>query len=52
MKNVFLIAAGVMLTACTYNVSMVHTEGQASDVIDETSTNAPNVAPTIALPKV
>ena len=41
-----------LTSACTYNVSMVHTEGQASDVIDETSTNAPNVAPQIDIPKV
>lgn len=26
---------------------MVHTEGQASDVIDDTNTNTPNISPTL-----
>jgi len=38
------------LTACTYNISLVHTEGQADNVVDETSTNTPRVAPTLNFP--
>lgn len=37
-------------TACTYNVSMAHTQGQADDVIDDTASNTPNVSPTITVP--
>jgi len=29
---------------------MAHTEGTAEDVIDDTSSNTPNVAPTISIP--
>lgn len=44
---VFLIV--LCLTACTYSITMVHTEGQADDVVDETSTNAPSTSATIPL---
>lgn len=37
-------------TSCTFNVSMAHTEGAASDVIDDTATNTPNVSPTVNIP--
>jgi hypothetical protein len=35
MKNI-LIIFGLLLSACTYTISMAHTEGSASDVIDDT----------------
>ncbi len=54
-----LLAAGMILLAgavcmmiqsCTYNVSLVHTEGQATDVGDETADASPDVKPDISLP--
>lgn len=42
-----ILALSATLTCCTYTISMVHTEGQASDVIDETNANTPNISPTI-----
>ncbi len=40
------------LTGCTYSITMVHTEGQATDVVDETATNTPStsVTPTVSIP--
>ena len=38
--------------SCTYSITMVHTEGTASDVVDETATNTPNVSPTITVPMI
>jgi len=38
------------LTSCTYSVSVVHTEGTASDVIDETQKSDPNINPNISIP--
>lgn len=35
------------LGSCTYNVSMAHTEGSATDVIDDNLTNTPDISPTI-----
>lgn len=40
------------LSSCTYSITQVHTQGQASDVVDETSTNSPSTSvkiPTRAL---
>lgn len=41
-----------LLTACTYSITMVHTSGTASDVVDETATNTPStsVTPTVSIP--
>ncbi len=51
MKKLFISAiACLMLQACTYNVSMAHTEGTATDVIDDTASNTPNIAPTVTVP--
>ena len=43
------ILAGVMCS-CTYSITMVHTEGQASDVVDETQTNTPDVKTSLSIP--
>lgn len=40
----------ILLKSCTYNVSMAHTQGTANDVIDDTSSNTPNVSPAITIP--
>ena len=50
-----LIVVGVCafvssLSSCTYSITMVHTEGTASDVVDETATNSPDVRPDITIP--
>ena len=37
MKNMFLVSlTGLLLTSCTYSIIMNHTEGVASDMVDET----------------
>lgn len=41
------------LASCTYSVSLVHTEGTASDVVDTDQKPSPNISPTItAIPGV
>lgn len=40
----------LLLSSCTCTISMVHTEGTASDVIDETSTASPDVSPSLTVP--
>lgn len=52
MKNYFLLLVCFLMTACTYTITMVHTEGSAEDVVDETSTNTPTVSPTISNPGI
>lgn len=46
----FIILSLITLSSCTYTISMVHTEGQASDVIDETATPTANVSPQVTIP--
>jgi hypothetical protein len=50
MKYVIWGVLLLIITACTYSITMVHTEGEAQDVVDETATNAPDVSPNIVLP--
>ncbi len=40
----------ILLGSCTYSVSVMHTEGQASDMIDENQTASPDVSPTLNIP--
>lgn len=46
------IASILCLTACTYSITMVHTQGEATDVVDETASNTPttSVTPTVSIP--
>ncbi len=39
----------VILTSCTYSVNMIHTEGTASDIVDENQEASPDISPTIPL---
>jgi len=51
MRLIALIVSLMALEGCTYSITMVHTEGQASDVVDETATNTPStsVTPTFSI---
>jgi len=40
----------LLLTGCTYSINMVHTQGQADDVVDENQTARPNISPTLTVP--
>ena len=46
---IFMLA---LLSSCTYSITMVHTQGEATDVVDETATNTPSttVSPTVTVP--
>lgn len=39
-----------LLNSCTYNVSMAHTSGTATDAINDTLTNTPDVSPNVTIP--
>lgn len=49
MKKLAILAL-VALSSCTYTISMAHTEGEANDVVDATSTPTADVSPTINIP--
>lgn len=51
MKNIFLLLPlSMFLGACTYNVSMAHTEGTAEDVVDTTQRADAKVDPQVTIP--
>lgn len=37
----------LLLSGCTYSITMVHTTGEAADVVDETATNTPSTSVTV-----
>lgn len=45
-----LIPFLLILSSCTYTIIMAHTEGQTSDLVDDTSSANPNISPTLNLP--
>ena len=49
MKLIHLTAL-VLLTSCTFSVNLVHTEGSASDVVDENQRADPDVNATLEIP--
>lgn len=45
----FLISLVALLSSCTYSVIMNHSEGTASDVVDEGQTPSTTLIPTVSL---
>jgi len=41
--------ANTIFIGCTYSITMVHTEGTATDVVDETSTNTPSTSVSVPI---
>lgn len=52
VSKLHLLFICILLSGCTYSITMVHTQGQAEDVVDETATNTPStsVTPTVSIP--
>lgn len=51
-KMIFLALACILNAGCVLNMNMIHTEGTADDVVEDTTTNEPNVAPVITVPPI
>jgi hypothetical protein len=51
-KILATVALAGIAASCTYNISMAHTSGQASDVIDDIQTPQNTVSPTIEAPLI
>lgn len=47
-----LFALFSLLAGCTYSVIMNHTEGAASDMVDENQTASPDVTAPITIPAI
>ncbi len=40
------------LNSCTYSITMVHTEGVATDVVDETQRADPDIKADVSIPAI
>lgn len=49
MKRILTLAMLLCMTACTYNITMAHTEGTASDLIDDSDTPTANVTANVPI---
>lgn len=38
------------ITSCTYSINMIHSEGTATDMIDENQAPSTDLSPTISIP--
>lgn len=47
MKKILAIISTIILNSCTYSITMVHTNGQATDVVDEQQTPTADIKATI-----
>lgn len=45
-----IVCIFVLGEGCTYSIIMNHTEGQASDVVDENQTASPDIRPSLTIP--
>ncbi len=49
MKRIMLL--GLLMCGCTtYSITMIHTEGTASDVVDEDQDISPKIDPSLTIP--
>lgn len=48
--KILQIVTCLILTSCTYSVNLIHTQGSATDVVDEDLKANPNVQATATLP--
>ena len=49
-RSLLIVHSCFLLCGCTYSVNLVHTEGAASDVVDETQSADPEVTTDLSLP--
>jgi hypothetical protein len=54
MKTLMCLLACLVMVGCTQTMTMVHTQGMADDVVDETSsataTPTTTISPTLTIP--
>jgi len=50
LTSFIIFISCLILTSCSFNVSMAHTSGYADDVIDDTASNTPDISPNVTIP--
>lgn len=51
MNYIYLVGIAILLTACTYSITMVHSRG-STDVVDENQAASPDISPTVSIPAI
>lgn len=46
-KLLIMIIGLLVISSCTYSINMAHTEGEATDLINDADTNTPTATATI-----
>lgn len=49
-RTLFCFFLCMNLSSCTYSITMVHTQGTATDVVDEVDTPKADLSPTFTIP--
>lgn len=52
MKILSTLFILLFLASCTYSINMIHSEGSASDMIDEEQIPSADISPDITIPAV
>lgn len=46
-SSIYIGLLSVILASCTYSITMIHTEGSASDIVDQEQTPTADISPDI-----
>lgn len=49
---IMIIVLCYLLSGCTYSITMAHTEGQATDLIDENQKADADIKPNLTIPTI
>lgn len=50
IKLICLAILTTICTSCTYSVNLVHTQGEAYDIVDDSDSAQPDVSPSVEVP--
>ncbi len=51
MQKLICVTLCVLITSCTYSINLIHTQGSATDLVDEVSTPTSSISPTLTIPE-
>jgi hypothetical protein len=47
-----IMSCGLILSGCSYSITMVHTQGEATDVVDEVQRTDADVKTNLSIPAI
>jgi len=49
---VMIVCMGLIFSSCTYSINLAHTQGSASDLIDENQKADADIKPNLSIPAI